>query len=160
MLRWPAASLAAALSLLLALAPSPKRISVTLDQTPAEISVGVPFKVGFTVHALDGELPETALAPLLVAESPASRGQVRVLAQPDSAPGHYQATLILPTAGAWNWQIYPEGDLAEPPAVMSPLQVRDPAGERPDLGLLAAGVGLLLLVVALLTAGARLLRRE
>lgn len=160
MLRWHSASLAAALSLLLALVPSSKRITVTLDQAPAEISVGVPFKVGFTVHVVEGELPPTALAPLLVAENPASRDQVKVLARPDSAPGHYAATLILPAAGAWNWQIYPEGDMAEPPAVMSPLQVSDPAAGRLDPGLLAAGVGLLALAVALVTAGVRLLRRE
>ena len=147
MLRWLRRFVAAALvplilaPLALALPVQAADLRVTLDTLPGGASVGVPLKVGFSVLLEPDGQPATGLSPLIVARN-RTGSQVVVQARPASAQGHYAATLILPSAGSWNWEIYPSGSLDTTPVAFSPLEVSDPAdaGLAPQLALLTAAI--------------------
>lgn len=94
-----------------------------LDPTANEagITTGAPFTIGFTVLQ-HGKTPVDGLTPRITATS-ATGETVSFNGQADGKPGHYVATLTLPTAGSWNWQI----DAFGPPTVMAPIVVTSPA---------------------------------
>ncbi|MCG8353661.1 MAG: hypothetical protein MI924_38345 [Chloroflexales bacterium] len=108
---------------------------VTLDSTPADVRAEAAFNVGFTVLQ-HGKTPMQGLEPVisfwqlesavrgaglamvsLAKPSPGDR--VTLTAQEAGEAGHYVATITLPSAGVWQWEIAAFGE----PALMSPLQV-------------------------------------
>jgi hypothetical protein len=133
-------------------------LTVTLDPLPPEVAVGVPLRVGFTILAAPDGQPVPGLTPLIVARQ---RGRLHVmtLARPQSPGGHYQATLILPAAGVWQWEVHPSGQLDAAGIPFSPLLVHDPtaAADPPRAlwWLLALAGGLALLILALAQVGER-----
>ena len=158
MLRWLMMTLGAGLFLLVGFAPYPAYV-VTLDRAPGDLRVGVPFEVGFSIRPAEGSEPGGTLAPLVVATNATTREQIKVGARPDSEPGHYEALLILPAAGRWQWEIYPEGQTGATAVAMSPMMVGD-AGEgwvQPSITL--ALLALLGAVVGVLAAGRVVKRR-
>lgn len=159
MSRWLMMTLGAAVFMLMGFAPFPT-YEVILDRAPADVRVGVPFEVGFSIHAAEGAAPAGRLAPLVVARNPATREQVKVAAQPVTAPGQYAALLILPAAGRWQWEIYPEGEGGATPVTMSPLVVADPGASWVESSLAAGVLALLAAVAALAVLVGRLLRRH
>lgn len=152
MLRWLQLTLGAGLVLLMGFAPYPTYV-VTLDRAPGTVRVGVPFEVGFSIRAAEGNAPPSTLAPLVVATNAATREQIKVSARPDSAPGHYAALLILPAAGRWQWEIYPDGQAGATPVAMSPLVVGDAGEAWLQSWLTLALLALLGAVVGVLAAG-------
>jgi hypothetical protein len=159
MLRWLMIMLGAALCLLVGFGPYPAYV-VTLDRAPSDLRVGVPFEVGFSIRASEGTEPAAALAPLVVVTNAITREELKIGALPSNAPGHYEALLILPKAGRWQWEIYPEGEASEAAVAMSPLMVGD-AGE----GWVQSTLMLALLALAGASAGVavaagRLVRRR
>jgi len=159
MLRWLMMTVGAAVVVLMGFAPYPA-YEVVLDRAPTDVRVGVPFEVGFSIHAAEGAPPAGHLAPLVVARNPASREVVKVAAQPVTAPGQYAALLILPAAGRWQWEIYPEGESGATPVAMSPLVVGDPGANWVESSLAAGVLALLAAVTALAVMVGRLLRRH
>ena len=104
-------------------------VSVTLDRQPADVEAGKPFTVGFMVRsAHDGREPITGLAPAVIATNPATDERVAETAKADGDPGHYAATLTLPSAGEWRWQIQPFG-----------LNQQDMTTTQPSIQVRAAG---------------------
>jgi hypothetical protein len=158
MSRWLMMLLGVSLLVLVGVAPYPAYV-VTLDRAPAEVRVGVPFEVGFSIQPAEGAAPASRLAPLVVATNTATREQVKVAARPDSAPGHFEALLILPAAGRWQWEIYPEGQDGETPVVMSPLTVGDAGEGWLQSSLTLALLALLAAAVGVGLAAGRLARR-
>jgi hypothetical protein len=108
---------------------------VTLDSTPADVQAEAPFQIGFTVLQ-HGKTPMQGLEPVIRfwQNESAARGVgltmvslakpsidtlVTFTAQEAGEAGHYVATMTLPSAGVWQWEIAAFGE----PALMSPLQV-------------------------------------
>jgi hypothetical protein len=100
-------------------------VIVSLDGMPATPHAGEPFTVGFTIFSAHDGSAQAGMAPIITATHATTQEKVTVTAQSEGEPGHYQATLTLPSAGEWNWEIQPLGKYAEnyPPSVMTPLQV-------------------------------------
>lgn len=106
---------------------------VTLDRSPGAVQAGVPFTIGFMVRQ-HGQTPMADLSPkiTLTKQTAAANGvvgvaattkgeneRVVVTARPEGEIGHYAATITLPSAGTWEWEI----DAFGPIAPMSPLPV-------------------------------------
>jgi hypothetical protein len=159
MLRWLMITLGAALFLLVGFGPYPVYV-VTLDRAPADLRVGVPFEVGFSIRPSEGSEPAAALAPLVVATNTSTHEQIKVGARPNSAPGHYQALLILPEAGRWQWEIYPEGQSGATPVAMSPLMVGDASEGWVQSTLTLVLLVLLGALAAVAVAAGRLVRKR
>ena len=159
MLRWLSIALGAAVCLLLAFAPYPT-YEVTLDRAPGEVRVGVPFEVGFSIRANEGTAAAGELAPVVVATNGATRETIKAGARPDSAPGHYEALLILPAAGRWQWEIYPEGEAGALPVAMNPLMVGDTVEGWVESSLALAFLALLAAVLGVVVAAGRLVGRR
>ncbi len=158
MLRWLMLTVGAALCVLVGFAPYPAYV-VTLDRAPGDLRVGVPFEVAFSIRASEGAASPSELAPVVVATNAVTREQIKVGARPDSAPGHFKALLILPAAGRWQWEIYPEGERGATPVSMSPLMVGDAGEGWVTTTLAIAGGALLAALLALLAAVGRVVRR-
>jgi hypothetical protein len=75
---------------------------ITLDELPSGAMAGEPLTVGFTVRQ-HGRTLMTGLYPKVTA----SLGEENLVfpAEAEGEPGHYTATLTLPTAGDWQWGI-------------------------------------------------------
>lgn len=101
--------------------------TVVLDRESAAVGLdggvvaGAPVTIGFTVLQ-HGVSPMDGLAPLITATNGASGERASFRAVAEGGPGHYVATLTLPSAGVWAWQV----DAFGPPAVMAPLSVAAP----------------------------------
>ena len=159
MLRWLMITVGAAVCLLVGFAPYPAYV-VTLDRAPADLRVGVPFEVGFSVRAAEGQPPAGNLAPLVVATNAATREQIKVTALPNSQPGHFEALLVLPAAGRWQWDIYPEGERGATPVTMSPLMVADAGEGWIESTLSVAMLAVLAAVLGVFVAAGRLVKRR
>lgn len=101
---------------------------VVLDSEDALVGVNsplaadTPVMIGFTVLQ-HGQTPMNDLAPRIIATNQATGAIEQVVATAEGGPGHYVATLRLPEAGVWSWQI----DAFGPIATMAPLTVAAPA---------------------------------
>lgn len=102
----------------------------TLDRTPTNIEAGEAFTIGFVVRQ-HGDKPMAGLTPRITALNAATGERVTAIAVAEGAVGHYVATLTLPSAGTWTWEIAAFGE----PARMSPLQVGAPGSARADAAL-------------------------
>lgn len=112
---------------------------VTLDSTPENVRANTPFTIGFMVLQ-HGKTPMADLSPTILftrANGSARSGGVTLVkgggpetvtftARPDGATGHYSATIELPAAGRWEWQIDAFGPIAQ----MSPIEVIAAAAEQ------------------------------
>ena len=101
---------------------------VTLDALPASPHAGEALSVGFTVLQ-HGRTPLAGLSPRIVATHAESSERVQVEAIDEGALGHYAATLVLPSAGSWDWTIRAFGDVAEP---MPRIRVASAASVSPQ----------------------------
>ncbi|MEJ2747524.1 MAG: hypothetical protein P8183_06405 [Anaerolineae bacterium] len=122
---------------------------VTLDALPTDVMAGTPFTVGFAVrqhgqHLLDGLTPQITAVHQETGES------VTVQAEAANRTGHYAATITLPSAGQWQWQInafgfdQPMPDIAVQPAIVAPTKAANSAGwQLPALAIIgwAAAAG-------------------
>ena len=97
---------------------------VTLDAIPDGMQAGVPMQIGFMVRQ-HGATPLAGLTPVVEARS-TEGGSIRVEGEDSGPPGHYTATLTLPSSGRWTWGIRGFGDALQP---MPALQVL-PTGDR------------------------------
>ena len=86
---------------------------ITLDALPTSPQAGEPLSVGFSVFQ-HGQTPLAGLDPTIVASHIESGEWIKVQATDEGAVGHYAATLLLPSAGAWDWTIRAFGDVAQP----------------------------------------------
>lgn len=135
---------------------------VVLDGESALIGVdrpveaGVPFTIGFTVLQ-HGRTPINGITPTITLTSGGER--LTFFAEAQGGPGHYVATITLPEAGTWEWQI----DAFGPPATLAPITVVAPApAPAPAVPALApalwgalVALALAMLAVALLVMRAR-----
>lgn len=100
---------------------------VVLDEESALIGVdrpvgaGAPFTIGFTVLQ-HGKTPVDGITPRITLTSGAGE-RVTVFAEAEGGPGHYIATITLPAAGVWEWEVEAFG----PIATMAPITVAAPA---------------------------------
>jgi hypothetical protein len=135
---------------------------VVLDSESALIGVdrpidaGAPFTIGFTVLQ-HGKTPVSGLSPKITLTSAALTESATFFAAAEGGPGHYVATITLPEAGTWTWQI----DAFGPVATMAPLTVAAPAPAAPPAEpapALALWATLVMAALALLALGFRLVR--
>jgi cytochrome c2 len=80
--------------------------TITLDNWPAQITVGEPITIGFTVrqHGND-DSKMNGLDPTVTARHRASGETFIVHVKPSGSDGHYSVILDFPVAGAWSWSI-------------------------------------------------------
>jgi hypothetical protein len=137
---------------------------VVLDSESALIGVdrpvdaGAPFTIGFTVLQ-HGKTPVDGITPTITLSNGAAGERLTFFAEAQGGPGHYVATITLPEAGAWEWEIEAFG----PPATMAPITVAAPApapapaapAPAPALWGALAALALALLGVALVAMRAR-----
>ena len=159
MLRLVMVIMGSALCLLVGFAPYPS-YEVILDRAPGDLRVGVPFEVGFSIQPAEGAQPAGTLAPVVVATNAATRERIKIGARPDSAPGHFEALLILPASGRWHWEIYPEGEQGATPISMSPLMVGDASEGWVESSLTVAGTALLAALLGAAAVVGRVVRRR
>jgi hypothetical protein len=102
-------------------------VVVTLDGLPSDVESGAPFTVGFNIFSAHDGSPQSGFQPTVTAINPVTQEKITVTAEPEGDEGHYVATLTLPLAGEWQWEIQPFGQDAYdyPASVMTPLQVSD-----------------------------------
>jgi LPXTG-motif cell wall-anchored protein len=128
-LHWSGAAAIALLLVLLVGQPSTVSaggVSILLDEPPRNIQANVAFTVGFTIRsAHEGRTLQPDLQPLLVATKVGSKEQVTAEAREEGGVAHYVATLTLPAAGAWQWEIAPfsPGDMYYRLSLPGPLEV-------------------------------------
>lgn len=77
---------------------------ITLDRVPTGIQPQVPFSVGFVARR-HGVTPFDGLTPKITAFKYGTGETVTAFAKGDGKPGHYVATLTLPSGGQWDWEI-------------------------------------------------------
>jgi hypothetical protein len=136
---------------------------VVLDSESALIGVdrpvdaGAPFTIGFTVLQ-HGKTPVDGITPKITLTSAAGE-QITAFGEAEGGPGHYVATITLPEAGTWTWQIDAFGPVATmaPITVAAPAPAPAPAAPAPALALWGAlaVLALALLVTALLALRSR-----
>jgi hypothetical protein len=99
-------------------------------QTTTPPLEGTPIVVGFTVLQ-HGETPAPWETPTVQFSDLASGARIDVVATNDRADGHFVASVTLPRAGYWTWQVTLK-DLASDHAAV-PLTVRTASGAMPAL---------------------------
>jgi hypothetical protein len=105
--------------------------TITADRTnPPQPHAGVPFTFGFTVLQ-HGVTPAGWVHPTFVGTNVTTGARVEATATSQGADGHFVATVTIPSAGNWTWQV----ELAElmvetPPAA---LVVATASGKLPAL---------------------------
>ena len=119
---------------------------VTVDELPQQLRAGETTTLGFTVrqHGID---PINLENVVLTAKQPSSGVQLTFPARQEGAKGHYVVEVLLPSAGAWEWEIQPDWF---PPVQLEPITVVGEAemGMQLGNGLLPwalTGLGVLLL---------------
>ena len=75
----------------------------TLDELPEAIVVDDPVTIGFVVRQHGVRIVE-GLEPVITASHADSSEHLEVTAVEDT-PGHYQAELVFPVEGMWNWSV-------------------------------------------------------
>lgn len=94
---------------------------LTLDEWPAEVVANEPLPISFVIRQ-HGQHPASGLSPRITAVHPASGESFTVQAAATQAAGRYEATLVFPQAGEWQWSI----SAFNPDYVMPPLHVQVP----------------------------------
>ena len=133
-------------------------VSATLDERPPQPAAGEPVEIGFTL-LMAGSHPVDWERPSISATNAATGETVEVEARQEGRPGHYVATLTLPSEGTWNWAIETQeimvetkleplvvaraAETTQAPAAVAPLMLVGAVVFIGVLGALAAvGVGL------------------
>ena len=154
--RWFSLLIAVLLTLPLATTVWAGGIVVSLEGAVPAAQAGTPFTVQFTIRSMHDSSLQEGFTPIVLATDTQTGETVRVEATELAERGHYAATLTLPSAGEWRWQITPMADYpSEFVLELTPLQVQ-PAGAAAAappttvswLGT-PATLGLLILAVAL-----------
>ena len=94
---------------------------LTLDEWPAEVVANEPLPISFVVRQ-HGQHPNSGLSPKITAVHSVSGDSFTVSAVAAQEPGRYQATLVFPQSGEWQWSI----EAFNPRYVMPPLSVQAP----------------------------------
>jgi hypothetical protein len=89
--------------------------TVNLDELPTEVHAGEPLHLTFTIwqhgqRLVDGFEGVGPVVPYLEATNPETGETLRVDAyKPEGGEvGHFAVDVTFPSAGSWEWQIYPE----------------------------------------------------
>ena len=91
--------------------------TVTLSELPTEVVVGRPFTVEFSVRG-HGQTLVAGLDAAVTAVHETSDTRVNVPAEDGAEEGFYTATLTLPEAGEWRWEISTYGRAYPMPSLM------------------------------------------
>lgn len=91
---------------------------LTLQSWPDEVVAGEPFTVEYAlrqhgVHLVDGE--SAWFEQRVTAVHPDSGETIHFDVMPTGEAGYYQAELVLPTAGTWQWTFHSFGEFEMPP---------------------------------------------
>lgn len=116
--------------------PSPVRaggwVVITLDHAPENLTAGEPYRVSFMARQ-HGRTPWRVEEILIEARQPKSGEAVTFTALPEGEPGHYQAELVFPAAGQWEWSIqsgmFPD---RQPMPALAVSTAESPAGSLPS----------------------------
>ncbi len=136
-------------SLLLATTAYAGGIVVSLEGEVPAVQAGTPFTVLFTIRSMHDSSLQEGFMPVVLASNPVTGEEIRVQATELNDRGHYAATLTLPSAGEWQWQITPMPDYPNEFVLeLTPLQVQPagatatgaPAGAAPIYSPAALGV--------------------
>ncbi len=77
---------------------------VTLDRLPGEVIAGQPYALGFMARQ-HGRTPWQVPEIRIQARQPETGQALTFIAKPDGQAGHYQAELLFPQPGRWEWGI-------------------------------------------------------
>ena len=119
---------------------------ITLDRLPENVVAGQPYALGFMVRQ-HGRTPWQVDQITILASQAESGQSLTFTAKPDEVPGHYQAKLLFPQPGAWEWSIqsglYPDKQpmpalrvaaAGLPVSAAAPVDNQLPAGSRLPAG--------------------------
>jgi hypothetical protein len=120
--------------------------TVTLDALPENVVADQPLQIGFVVRQ-HGTRPLSGLTPVIRAMHADTGEKVAANAKGEGEIGHYVATITLPTAGTWNWEV----DAFGPISKMAPLTVA--AAAPAPTNTTAAGNGRVALAGAIAIVG-------
>jgi hypothetical protein len=146
-----------AVGLLLVAAPAAQAggwATAGLSSTPAGTAAGAPWVVDITVLQ-HGVTPMRDVQPTVTISS--GDATKSFAAKPTGKPGVYRASVVFPTAGKWDYEVY-DGFVSEPhtyPAVQiggapaAPAQAATSDDGGPNLLWLVPGIALLLAAAAL-----------
>lgn len=128
---------------------------ITLDELPGEVEANQPLDIGFMIRQ-HGVTPLEGQSPVITAKFAGSNKSLSVLAIEEGEVGHYAATLTLPQAGEWQWNIAVFGALQPMPALtvvdaaLAANKSESITSNSNFLSLLAAGIGLISVVGGLM----------
>jgi cytochrome c551/c552 len=117
---WPLFLLLALLLAVTGMAQAGGWAVLTLTDLPDAVTAGEPFTIHFAIRQ-HGQSLTSGLNPVVTAVHPATGETRRFPAQETAESGFYEATLTLPQAGEWSWEI--DGFGVHP---MPPLTVQTP----------------------------------
>lgn len=125
---------------------------------------GQPFDISFNIFSAHDGSPQDEFHPIVTAINADTGEKVTARAEAVGEVGHYQATLTLPAAGTWQWQILPEADYpAHLANALTPITVSAPAAAEsaaaPGFAGLPVGQLVLLAALALVAVAAVLTSR-
>jgi hypothetical protein len=105
--------------------------TITADKAnPPQPHAGQPFTFGFTVLQ-HGVTPAGWVDPTFIGINVTTGARVQAAATPQGADGHFVATVTLPTAGNWTWQVEMTDLIVETPPVS--LVVATASGKVPPV---------------------------
>lgn len=104
--------------------------TIAADTSNGQPTEGEPTTLGFTVLQ-HGVTPAGWEQPTLVATETATGERIEVTATPQGAEGHFVATVTIPRAGFWTWQVELRDLLVE--ATPLPLPVATADGTIPTM---------------------------
>jgi cytochrome c2 len=124
---------------------------ITLDNLPGEIIPGQPVTIGFTVLQ-HGEHPMEGLDPVITLSQTGTGERLTFTAVLGDGPGHYQATLNIPSEGRWEWTIQAFSMNQEMPPLTvgpAPLASQGSPGTSLNLPMATGSLGVVLTLAAL-----------
>lgn len=119
---------------------------LTLDELPQNLQAGQPVTISFWIRQ-HGITPFSGAEPLVQATQAETGQTVAFKAVELAEPGHYQAEIEFPKAGAWRWTIDGFGEHPLPDLNVQPGGAAAPAARLAPPGLWL-GIGLLATLLA------------
>jgi mono/diheme cytochrome c family protein len=95
---------------------------VTLDELPARVIINQPVTLGFTLRQHGQHL--LSHQPGLVIFERVGEKALQFKTRSTKAEGHYTATVMLPTAGVWQWRVELFGEHPMPPLTVTATAAR------------------------------------
>lgn len=132
-------------------------VAITLDELPGQVRAGEEVRVGFMVRQ-HGVTPINSVEPAVTLTHAESGETITAGAQQVGPTGHFEATVVFPEAGEWEWRIgvppFPQ-QVEFAPLTVAPATAGGEGVVSARMAMRLAGAGLLLAAAALALIGRR-----